>query len=70
MVVQKTNIGHLNKIFGYKTLKLLRSYSAFKIQDRSQANICPFEVSRESPSTTRTTVNTKQAIKSTVEKDV
>jgi hypothetical protein len=28
MVVQKSNIGHLSKIFRYKMLKSLRSYSA------------------------------------------
>ncbi len=34
MVVQKSNIGHLNKIFIYKTLKLLRFYLASKGQER------------------------------------
>jgi len=34
IVVQKSKIGHLDKIFRYETLKLLRSYSAFKGQER------------------------------------
>jgi hypothetical protein len=34
IVLQKSNMGHLDKIFRYKTLKSLRSYSAFKGQER------------------------------------
>jgi len=34
MVMQKSNIGHIYKIIRYKTLKLLRSYSALKGQER------------------------------------
>ncbi len=34
----KSNIGHLNEIFGYLTLKLLRSYSASKGQEKVEMN--------------------------------
>jgi hypothetical protein len=34
MVVQKSNIGHLYKIFRYKTLKILRSYLPSEGQER------------------------------------
>ena len=34
MVVQKSNIGHLYKIFRYKTLKILRSYLPSERQER------------------------------------
>ncbi len=47
MVVKKSNIGHLIKIFGYKTLKILRSYSASNVQDRtfgSHGDIFTFEI--------------------------
>jgi hypothetical protein len=34
MVLQKSNLGHINDIFKYKTLKFLRSYSSSKGQER------------------------------------
>jgi hypothetical protein len=39
MVVQKSNLGHLNKIFRYKTIKLLRSYLASKGQERIKMSL-------------------------------